>query len=51
MKKRKILISAEDSAKEFVSADFCPKNYRLLVTASGKADARVIIWNWEKQKC
>ena len=51
MKKRKILISSEDPAKEFVSADFCAKDFRRLVTTSGKADARVIIWNWERQRC
>lgn len=51
LKKRKILCSAEDPAKEFVSADFCPKNDKLLVTASGKSVARIIIWNWEKQRC
>ena len=51
LKKRKILCSSEDPAKEFVSADFCSKNEKLLVTVSGKAEARVIIWNWDKQRC
>jgi len=52
LKKRKILCSSEDPAKEFVSADFCSKNgERLLVTVSGKSEARVIIWNWDKQRC
>lgn len=51
IKKRKILIAAEDPAKEFVSVDFCPKNEKLLVTTSGKSEARVIIWNWDKQRC
>ena len=52
LKKRKILCSSEDPAKEFVSADFCGKNgERLLVTVSGKSEARVIIWNWDKQRC
>lgn len=51
LKKRKILVSNEDPAKEFVSADFCTKNERLLVTISAKSEARVTIWNWEKQRC
>jgi len=53
LKKRKILCSVEDSAKEFVAAAFCPRNdkTKTLVTTSGKADARVIIWNWDKQRC
>ena len=51
IKKRKILISAEDPAKEFVSVDFCAKNEKFLVTTSGKSEARVIIWNWDKQRC
>jgi WD40 repeat protein len=51
LKKRKILCSAEDPAREFVSVDFCARNEKLLVTASGGADARVIIWNWDKQRC
>ena len=46
LKKRKILLSAEDPAKEFVSVDFCPKNEAHIVTTSGKSEARVIIWNW-----
>jgi len=50
LKKRKILCSAEDPAKEFVSADFCAKNEKLLVTMSAKSEARVIIWNWDKQR-
>ena len=51
MKKRKILISNEDPAKEFVSCDFSPRNEKLLVTTSAKSEARVIIWNWDKQRC
>jgi len=52
IKKRKILCSNEDSAKEFVSADFCSNDAKkLLVTISAKSDARVIIWNWDKQRC
>ncbi len=48
LKKRKILITSEDPAKEFVSADFCPKNERHIVTVSNRAEPRVIIWNWDK---
>lgn len=48
LKKRKILCSAEDPSKEFVSADFCAKNEKLLVTVSAKSEARIIIWNWDK---
>ena len=50
LKKRKILVTSEDPAKEFVSADFCPKNERHIVTVSSRAEPRVIIWNWDKQK-
>lgn len=48
LKKRKILLSTEDPSKEFVSADFCPRNEKFLVTVSGKSEARVTIWNWDK---
>ena len=51
LKKRKILCSVEDPAREFVSADFCAKNEKLIVTASGGTEPRVIIWNWDKQRC
>ena len=51
LKKRKILCSNEDQAKEFVSADFCAKNEKYLVTISAKSEARVTIWNWDKQRC
>lgn len=50
-KKRKVLCSTDDPARKFVSVAFCDKNEKLLVTASGGAEARVIIWNWEKQRC
>ena len=51
IKKRKILCSPDDPAKEFVSADFCAKNNeRQLVTVSAKAEARITIWNWDKQR-
>mmetsp|Transcript_17140 Transcript_17140/g.23107 ORF Transcript_17140/g.23107 Transcript_17140/m.23107 type:complete len:128 (-) Transcript_17140:3654-4037(-) len=49
-KKRKILCSPEDTAKEFVSADFCAKNERQLVTVSDKSEARIVIWNWDKMR-
>ena len=49
MKKRKILVSNEDPAKEFVAADFCSNDQKkYLVTISAKSDARVTIWNWDK---
>ena len=51
IKKRKILCSAEDPAREFVSVDFCAKNEKLLVTTSAGPEARAIIWNWDKQRC
>ena len=52
LKKRKILVSNEDPAKEFVAADFCSNDQKkYLVTISAKSDARVTIWNWDKQRC
>ena len=45
------MLSSEDPSKEFVSADFCSRNEKLLVTVSGKSEARVTIWNWDKQRC
>ena len=52
LKKRKILCSNEDPAKEFVAADFCSNDQKkYLVTISAKSDARVTIWNWDKQRC
>lgn len=50
-KKRKILVSSEDNARKFVSVAFCDKNEKWLVTASSGAEARVILWNWDKQRC
>ena len=50
LKRRRVLCSAEDPAKEFISADFCPKNDRHLVTASAKGESKIVIWHWEKQR-
>ena len=50
IKRRRVLCSTEDPAKEFISADFCPKNRSLLVTASAKGDFKIVIWNWDKQR-
>ena len=50
LKRRRVLCSAEDPAKEFISADFCTKNDKLLVTASAKGDFKIVIWNWDKQR-
>ena len=35
MKKRKILMTTEDSARKFISADFCAQNEKNIVTCSG----------------
>ena len=52
VKKKKVLITNEDSARKYISADFCAQNNeRQLVTISGGSEARIIIWNWDKQKC
>ena len=49
-KRRRVLCSNEDPAKEFVSVDFCSKNDRLLVTVSARGEPKAIIWNWDKQR-
>ena len=51
MKKRKILMTTEDSARKFISADFCAQNEKNIVTCSGGQEARIIVWNWDKSKC
>lgn len=50
-KKRRILITNEDTARKYISVDFCSQVDKHLVTASGGSEARIIVWNFDKQKC
>jgi WD40 repeat protein len=50
-KKRRILMSTEDPARKFISVDFCAQNEKNLVTVSSGAESKIIIWNWDKQRC
>ena len=50
-KKRRILITNEDSARKFISVDFCNQADKHLVTVSGGSESRIIVWNFDKQKC
>lgn len=39
-------------AEQFISVDFCAnEEKKQLVTVSDGPDCKVIIWNWDKQKC
>lgn len=49
-KKKRVLISSEYDAREFLSADFCPDNDKLIATVTGKPDFKVILWIWDKTK-
>lgn len=50
LKKKKVLVSAEYDANEFISADFSPQNEKLLVTLCG-GKGKIIIWQWDKSRC
>lgn len=48
LKRRRVLCSSEDPAKEFVSADFSNNRSTTLATVSAKGEPKLIIWNWDK---
>lgn len=48
IKKRKVLISNDYTARTFVSVDFSQTNDKLLVTLGD--DCRVVVWQYDKQK-
>lgn len=49
IKKKRMLVSTDYTAKTFISADFCQQNEKLLVTLGD--DGRIVVWQWDKQKC
>ena len=48
IKKRRILVTSEDSARKYISVDFCAQNEKNLVTVSSGSEAKFIVWNWDK---
>jgi cilia- and flagella-associated protein 57 len=48
IKKRKVLISNDYTARTFVSVDFSQTNDKLLVTLGD--DCRIVVWQYDKQK-
>lgn len=51
-KRRKVLSSSDYTAKEFISVCFAPTAEKsMLATLTGKDCYKVILWNWDKQKC
>lgn len=48
IKKKRVLVSTDYTAKAFVSVDFCQANDKLLVTLGD--DNRIVVWQYDKQK-
>lgn len=48
IKKRRVLISNDYTARSFISVDFSQTNDKLLVTLGD--DCRIIVWQFDKQK-
>jgi cilia- and flagella-associated protein 57 len=52
IKTKKVLSSGDVKTNQFVAVDFCAnEEKKQLVTLSSHPDCKVIIWNWDKQKC
>lgn len=49
IRKRKVLISNDSTARAFISADFSATNDKLLVTLGD--DLSIIVWQFDKMKC
>jgi len=48
IKKRKILVMPDSEATQFISAEFCPQNDKIIATLSGSPDFRIQLWQWDK---